>query len=978
MGIKRYIQSLVDRYHNYGFSPQQGFSIKIADYSPALLTESLKIKKENILRKEECVECKGAKAKEALKDVLEKCDRLLILGEPGAGKSTMLHHICYEQCLYTRKKKWKGHVPIFLRVRDWADKQETLIAYLEGRFLKSLGMGKDAVEASFFQDLWNEGKCLLLIDGLDEAGGKRHYIEAQIADLCQKGKKGNRIVVSSRIIGFRHNFMGFSSYEIADLEQSQILAISSSILGSATKAKVFWESVGTTGDLYSFIGNPFLLAMVAKQYLLNNEELPETKIEIIDLISDRFFQINNVNGLDRERFRNAANQLLTTIASWYFHGKRTLQFNWSDLDREIQQISRTFPDSESEIHKFLEAFVTDRGLLWESSKGVFEFQHRTLHEYYCGKFVASQENPFQMVANLFYHEDYFEVIRFTVAILGHDKRLKDKEKVNSFVESVLATKPKFSEYLFQPEIFGGICIGEAGNLVDEKYRDKVLNRIGGIVLELRECNMITAIRAMLHLWSGKGWLDGLIERVIDSCIQNPDPVDRLVLVELIGEIGPKEPRAMEFLREIYFEDPIVFVRSKAIEMLVKWRSTEYLPVEDLLNRLENEPAYINVIEMEDAFGVLVSEYDEVFDKLIHLVKTTTIEDKDHIYDVFQERHFASEKTVQFLIGQLRTVSDEFDADSILQGLYNHRKFVGLKEIIGVMRSVKSIQNPRGFMLLSRLYSFLFPIAIATLLESFIVKGILRNGLFPSQLHSLGRNGWFHKELIDSVIRNFQSLMPISQAQAIKYLGSASKISMAAQDFLKHFAANNLDDGLGVQAMIFVSNSEPNKAVRLQFLQSFLVPNTPILNEVGALLLIAKSDSINPEQVERLLHLYPFLQDDLKAAVLKNVRFLPPSENLKDFVFKILESLPSHEILFEAVHAIQFLCDEDDDLRVEETLFKILREGKPEMYMNLEEWKLDHPSQALLEINLPMYHTPSVVRDGLWDIFLEEQYGEEVY
>ncbi|HEX2900038.1 MAG TPA: hypothetical protein VHS96_09995, partial [Bacteroidia bacterium] len=84
----------------------------------------------------------------------------------------------------------------------------------------------------------------------------------------------------------------------------------------------------------------------------------------------------------------------------------------------------------------------------------------------------------------------------------------------------------------------------------------------------------------------------------------------------------------------------------------------------------------------------------------------------------------------------------------------------------------------------------------------------------------------------------------------------------------------------------------------------------------------------------------------------------------------------HEIMYEAINAMWHTCKEESLFQLEEILLRILNDGKPDVYTNLEEWRLDHPSQVHLEINLPLHHSPSVARDALWDIFMAEQYASE--
>ncbi|MEM9137238.1 MAG: NACHT domain-containing protein, partial [Cyanobacteria bacterium P01_F01_bin.42] len=91
--------------------------------------------------------------------------KLVILGNPGSGKTTLLHHLasqCWSSEIYA------DSIPVFISLRSFVVQHPdcqfpALDAYLETQFL--------AIAPSLpISELLQQGKFLVLIDGLDEVG----------------------------------------------------------------------------------------------------------------------------------------------------------------------------------------------------------------------------------------------------------------------------------------------------------------------------------------------------------------------------------------------------------------------------------------------------------------------------------------------------------------------------------------------------------------------------------------------------------------------------------------------------------------------------------------------------------------------------------------------------------------------------------------------------------------------------------------
>ncbi|ARV58437.1 hypothetical protein BZZ01_07105 [Nostocales cyanobacterium HT-58-2] len=106
-----------------------------------------------------------------------KCRRLVILGAPGSGKTTLLRHITLLFALRKQSKLYRGLpqlVPVLLRLRDVApaivaDDKSSLAQVIA----KAMGDESEKIQQWFNKQLKN-GKCLVMLDGLDEIADDEH------------------------------------------------------------------------------------------------------------------------------------------------------------------------------------------------------------------------------------------------------------------------------------------------------------------------------------------------------------------------------------------------------------------------------------------------------------------------------------------------------------------------------------------------------------------------------------------------------------------------------------------------------------------------------------------------------------------------------------------------------------------------------------------------------------------------------------
>ena len=121
--------------------------------------------------------------------------RLVILGAPGSGKTTLLRHITLLFSLRKQSKLYRGLpqlVPVLLRLRDVAlaivENPESSLAQV---IAKAMGYESPKIQQWFNKQL-EDGKCLVMLDGLDEIADDEHrkqvsnWVSQQLQHYQQK------------------------------------------------------------------------------------------------------------------------------------------------------------------------------------------------------------------------------------------------------------------------------------------------------------------------------------------------------------------------------------------------------------------------------------------------------------------------------------------------------------------------------------------------------------------------------------------------------------------------------------------------------------------------------------------------------------------------------------------------------------------------------------------------------------------------
>jgi energy-coupling factor transporter ATP-binding protein EcfA2 len=572
-----------------------------------------------------------------LAQAVQRHERLVILGDPGCGKTTLLRYLAlkHAQSLESGRVEiedlGRARFPILIRIADYAEngvwKKQSLSKFL-AQYCARRECPPEGLDDLLRGEL-EQGHCLVLLDGLDEIveADDRRGIVDQIEDFVRRyDHSSNRFVVTSRVAGYRSAPLGapFACYlaQEMDLEQirrflerwctaveaAQTPELSAERRQAVARREIesIMAAVENSPGVRRLAANPLMLRTLALIHR-SGAQLPQKRVELYKLAADtlartwRTAQGVPESALVDERYLT---RLLGKMAYWlHAHkptGIATQREVYRVLGQEWAQVRRIQWDEQNleiqgQVEAFLRAVREHTGLFVERAPRRYGFMHLTFEEYYAARhLVARRRQAPGLMRERLHDPRWQEPILLALGFVGLDYPQEAAELLETAVlaqgeeaEELDLSPSPHEELLGRDYLFALRCLGD--QIPADPHLIRALSqRLAGEFLRhsgsARFQRYRTALGERLAYLKGSEAADELLPFLV-AALGDDDGNVRDSAAWSLGQLGQASPPVVEALVAALGADEVA-VRSSAAWSLVQLGQASPPVVEALAEALQ--------------------------------------------------------------------------------------------------------------------------------------------------------------------------------------------------------------------------------------------------------------------------------------------------------------------------------------------------------------------------------------------------------
>lgn len=424
-----------------------------------------------------------------LLDELEDPRTIIILGQPGSGKSTLMKFLCTDLVLNS------NIVPFYIQIRDLAahiqnSHKESILEYLKEKH-QDLGLADD-----FFNKQFNAGSNLIVFDGLDEVWKPEHrkIINDMIQQFSASWVNYNKIIITSRESGYyQHPIQGnlkllhvepFDRKQIDNYIKKWTLIIEASkteqpepvlIKENATKLS---SLIFNDTYLENLAKTPLILHIMCLVFLKNTSFPKRRHLLYSDLVESLLSTREEHKGISLELDWTDYVKILRRLAFWMVTKER-IQIEQNDIIEIIKQhlIQEGLTSNEPVNIRKIIAYLEERsGIIKSDGIGNYNFIHLSFLEYFAAIELSEKmtvEEQYDFFKRNIHDLTNAEIIVFSASLITDKKGRMESSK---FLNLILETRTMYEELHLVDMMLSIWCLAN-GALITDSFRDKIFSLI---------------------------------------------------------------------------------------------------------------------------------------------------------------------------------------------------------------------------------------------------------------------------------------------------------------------------------------------------------------------------------------------------------------------------------------------------------------------------------------------------------------------
>ena len=377
------------------------------------------------------------------KHIFDRNGILYVIGVPGSGKSLFLRNIMnhYEEMSFADSG---DYLIVYCDMKTYYtngnSNQKSIPDFLQETMINATGMEKDDLSIEFVRYYLRLGRCLVLMDALDEIPkATRLELHKKVVSYFREANPNNKVCITSRARGFlpQEKIEVLRISELTSQDISDYLDKMIALDRFKAKDKDTFLKQASVLVEKDFLTNFLVLSLMVNIYKAERE-LPENKV---DLYKKCFEYIAKKREMEKgSRISYDWDLIAPLMKESTFISLSTLAApnNTGILRQRIEemllaQYRYKYVDeakTESAIRQFLEfcSSRTDLFVLADADE-TFKFFHRSFFEYFYSRYITQQESVSKMYKLMAQFGEDSEVFELTVALIKEENERKYQELI---------------------------------------------------------------------------------------------------------------------------------------------------------------------------------------------------------------------------------------------------------------------------------------------------------------------------------------------------------------------------------------------------------------------------------------------------------------------------------------------------------------------------------------------------------------------
>ena len=238
-------------------------------------------------------------------DLPDALSHVLVLGEPGFGKTTLMFRWAH-QVARNWYESGEGPFPIWIPFKDWValtPAQSPPLQLAVAAATKSAAFPKEGL-SNALATIMQEGQAIVFLDGFDEMFQMQRQMIRTVFRACQDAFPRARFIVTSRKAAYTHPPPGYKVFEILAFSNAQIEQFVGRYFSENTDSKNRFLEELSSNERFSHLARTPLFLTIMCLVFEEHGHLPANETDLYDLCLKQLIEYipadKGIVGLDRK------------------------------------------------------------------------------------------------------------------------------------------------------------------------------------------------------------------------------------------------------------------------------------------------------------------------------------------------------------------------------------------------------------------------------------------------------------------------------------------------------------------------------------------------------------------------------------------------------------------------------------------------------------------------------------------------------